>query len=83
MTIAVELQFKQLRSSQKKVFFFLGGGLKGALLWIFSISLNSQNIYLCHRKAMNNGLFLLTILLLYQYAETVSKLVSLAADGQD
>ena len=38
--------------------------LQGALSRIFSISLNSQNIYLCHRKPTNNGLFLLTISIL-------------------
>ena len=40
--------------------------LKGALSRIIRISLNSQNVYLFHRKPTNNGLFLLTI-------ETVSK----------
>ena len=34
---------------------------KGALSWIISTSLNSQNIYLRHRKPTYNGLFLLTI----------------------
>ena len=37
---------------------------KGALSRIINISLNSQNIYLCHRKPTNNGLFLLTIAIL-------------------
>ena len=39
-------------------------GFQGALSRISSISLNSQNIYLCHRKPTNNGLFLLTIAIL-------------------
>ena len=38
--------------------------LKGAQSRIISISLKSQNIYLCHRKPTNNGLFLLTIAIL-------------------
>ena len=52
--------------------------INGALSRMFIISLKSQNIYLFHRKPTNNG-----IVLLSQYAETVSKQVSLAADGQD
>ena len=42
------------------------GGLffKGALSRIINISFNSQNIYLCHRKPTNDGLFLLTIAIL-------------------
>ena len=40
--------------------------VKGALLRIISISLNSQNIYLCHRKPTNIGPFLLTIAILVQ-----------------
>ena len=35
--------------------------LEGALSRIISISLKSQNIYLCHRKPTNNDLFLLPI----------------------
>ena len=31
---------------------------KGVLSWIFGISLNSQNIYLCRGKFKNNGPFL-------------------------
>ena len=38
--------------------------VKGALSRIISISLNSQNIYLCRRKPTNNGLFLLPIAIL-------------------
>ena len=34
---------------------------KGALSRIISVSLRSQNAYLCHGKPTNNGLFLLTI----------------------
>ena len=37
---------------------------KGVLSRIISISLESQNKYLCHRKPTNNGLFLLTIVIL-------------------
>ena len=37
---------------------------KGALSRIISISLNSQNIYKCHKKPTNNGLLLLTIAIL-------------------
>ena len=33
--------------------------IKGALSRILTITLNSQTIYLCHRKPTNNGLFLL------------------------
>ena len=40
------------------------GSIKGVLSWIISISLNSQNIYLCYRKPTNNGLYLLTIAVL-------------------
>ena len=38
--------------------------VKGVLSRIFSISLNSQNKYLCRRKPTNNGQFLLTIAVL-------------------
>ena len=38
--------------------------LKWALSQIISISLNSQNIYFCHRKPTNSGLFLLTFAIL-------------------
>ena len=55
-------------------------GIKGALSQIFSISLNSQNIYLGFRKPTNNGLFLLTIAILVPWN---CQRVSLAADGQD
>ena len=37
---------------------------KGALSRIFSIYLNSQNIYLCREKPTNNGLFLFAIAIL-------------------
>ena len=47
--------------------------LKEALSRIINISLNSQNIHLCHRKPANNGLFLLAIAILVNYAKTVSK----------
>ena len=48
--------------------------------FLLAISLNSQNIYLCHRKPTNNSLFLLT------FAVSVCwncEQVSLAADGKD
>ena len=35
--------------------------VKGACHELFSVSLNSQNIYFGHRKPTDNGLFLLTI----------------------
>ena len=38
--------------------------IKGVLSRITSISLKSQDIYLCHRKPTNNGLFLLPMGLL-------------------
>ena len=41
--------------------------VKGALSRIISIFLNSQNIYLCHRKPTNNSLFLLTIAVLVSW----------------
>ena len=56
------------------------GAMARALSRIISISLNSQNIYLCRRKPTNNGLFLLTIAILVP--RNFSQL-SLAADGQD
>ena len=46
---------------------------KGALSRIFSISLNSQNVYLCRAKPKNLNLFLLPS----------AFFVSLAADGKD
>ena len=41
-----------------------GSDLKGALSQILSMSVNSENIYLCRRKPTNSSLFLLTIVIL-------------------
>ena len=53
---------------------------EGDLSRIISICWNSQNIYFCHRKPTNKGLFLLAIAVLVCWN---CKQVSLAADAQD
>ena len=55
-----DLNMLSLNQSNDSVFGKLLN-LKGLCHRLFSISLNNQNIHLCHGKSENNGPFLLTI----------------------